>query len=283
MTRASGNALTVAEFEADWMTLCPRGELSTINHNRHMVRPLLALHGHKPLTRVTVFDARRFAREHPSSVRYAKTFFADAVRKGRLDTSPFADVQSPSSDGRAGMLVPTEQQVRRCAAAAPPALADAIMFSAYSGPRLEQLARVEVKDVLEGGTRVRVRGLKQHPDYSIAVLGLAQGALARRLEQTDVGLVFTTSFGRRWRRDSVCRAWASVRAEGGLTEPQQSWHSLRHFCATRLLNLGYSAQDVAVQLGHTDRYGRPNADQIHRTYGHPDNELALRRLEGGQA
>jgi integrase len=48
---------------------------------------------------------------------------------------------------------------------------------------------------------------------------------------------------------------------------------MRHFCATRLLEVGLTDAEVAVQLGHTD-----GGELVRRVYGHPANDLARTRL-----
>ena len=59
-------------------------------------------------------------------------------------------------------------------------------------------------------------------------------------------------------------SWQKVKAAARL---KTRWHDLRHFCATRLLEMELSHFDVSVQLGHTDggalvmeRYGHPSVD-----------------------
>jgi len=52
-----------------------------------------------------------------------------------------------------------------------------------------------------------------------------------------------------------------------------AFYELRHYCATRLLELGLSPADVAVQLGHTD-----GGALVMSTYGHPSENAARARI-----
>jgi integrase len=58
-----------------------------------------------------------------------------------------------------------------------------------------------------------------------------------------------------------------------------TFHSLRHFHASWLLNQGASDLDVALQLGHGRKDGTVDPTLVRRTYGHPDVESGLARLE----
>jgi integrase len=77
-------------------------------------------------------------------------------------------------------------------------------------------------------------------------------------------------------------AWREVRAAAGCKSIR--WHDWRHFCATRLLEMGLDHFAVSIQLGHTDggalvmsRYGHPSHDAAR------DRLLALFRLTEGES
>jgi integrase len=70
--------------------------------------------------------------------------------------------------------------------------------------------------------------------------------------------------------------WRRARTAAGCTD--LVFHSLRHYCASWLLDLGASPLDIALQLGHRDG-GR----LVQQLYGHPDDAIArdrLRRIAG---
>lgn len=66
------------------------------------------------------------------------------------------------------------------------------------------------------------------------------------------------------------RGWDKVRSAAG--RPDMQFYELRHFGASRLLDIGVSEEDVARQLGHTD------VQLLRRHYGHPDQRRTRRRI-----
>jgi integrase len=85
------------------------------------------------------------------------------------------------------------------------------------------------------------------------------------------GFVFHSPRGNPLVQGSHHYAWRTLRAAAGL--PETRWHDLRHFCATQLLELGFSHFDVSVQLGHED-----GGALVMARYGHPDKNAARERL-----
>lgn len=73
--------------------------------------------------------------------------------------------------------------------------------------------------------------------------------------------------------DRVQKAWREV--QGDFPHP---FHSLRHYAATWLAAQGVDPLDIAVQLGHMDREGRPYERLVKRVYDHPDPNVALERV-----
>lgn len=265
---------TVRDLADRWDDLIPRPDPETAAHNRSMVQAFVALHGEKRLEAVTVFMARQFAVKHPSSVRYVKTFFADAVRLGLLEESPFAGVSPPRSEGRAAVDPPTYAQVLAVAQHAEPNFADFILTAAFTGLRLTELAKVEARDVLSD-TRLLVRqGKGTTRDYPVTMFKHARDIVWRR--KPEVGLVFTDVGGRRWDRRKVSRCWGAVRTAAGI---EDSFRCTRNFHATWLVDQGAQPLDVAVQLRHFDKHGRPYLDLVLGLYAKAGANEALSRLE----
>ena len=92
------------------------------------------------------------------------------------------------------------------------------------------------------------------------------------LSKHDLGraLGFSTRSVDRWVA-AVSTLWRPVRHAAGL--PEITLHHLRHYCATRLLEAGLEAWEVAVQLGHRD-----GGALVMSTYGHPSERRALDRV-----
>lgn len=90
--------------------------------------------------------------------------------------------------------------------------------------------------------------------------------------------LFSQRTGVQWRAPAFSVHWDPVRKAAG--RAGMDFYELRHFCATRLLELGLRDDEVAVQLGHTD-----GGELVRTTYGHPNNRRALDRvreaLDGG--
>jgi integrase len=264
---------TVAELAARWDDLLPRQDPETARHNAQMVKPFVAKYGRTPLERVTVFQARQFAVKHPSNVRYCKTLMGDAVKLGLIEESPFAGIVVPQQQGRAANVPPSYGQVLAAARAADPHFSDFILAAAFSGARLTELARVEARD-LRGEQRLFIRHGKGDKERTVTLFEHAQTVVRRR--RPDVGLIFTDVAGRRWDRRKVSRCWSLVRRAA---EVEDSFRCLRNFHATYLLDKGAAPIDVAVQLGHFTKEGRPYTALVERLYGRPDPGAALGRLE----
>lgn len=82
---------------------------------------------------------------------------------------------------------------------------------------------------------------------------------------------FAGKRGGRLNKTTMNGYWKEVRAAIG--KPEMKLYSLRHFCATQLLNMGIQPPDVAVHLGHTD-----GGLLVVNVYGHPNDDLARDRI-----
>ncbi len=287
VARARGGVLpsgsTVAEWAACWQDLYPGNRnAETERHNAQMVGPFVRAHGRRKLSEVDGLIAQAWAVRSPGSVRYLRLMFGKAVKAGALadnvwDAVETAGVTAPPR------VPPTSLELARCLTAARARdgwwshFADLIEFTAYSGLRLEEVADVQVADVVEPG-RLVVRGKRRAGEADprvrvCAVFGPGVEALGRQAPQ--VGRVWRSKTGRRLNKHSVGRAFAEVAGVAGYSG---TFHGMRHYLATWLLDQGAAPQDVAIQLGHVDRAGHADTTQVRRTYGHPSVAQALRRL-----
>jgi integrase len=107
---------------------------------------------------------------------------------------------------------------------------------------------------------------------------------ARVLDQVprreDCPFVFHTPRGVPLKKGNLNYLWNRVRDNSGTSAermaasmPTITFHGLRHFCATQLLERGSSPWDVSVQLGHED-----GGALVMARYGHPSKEAARQRL-----
>lgn len=173
----------------------------------------------------------------------------------------------------APIVPPRPQEVALLASAMPTeALTSFVMVAAYSGLRLSEVANLRADDVTDrDGVRiVHVRcGKGGKERYSVLLAPAWEFVPDRR------GLLFRNEAGRRYDRKLLNKKWASARSATGLSF---RFHDLRHFFATYALDHGCTDLDVAVAMGHTDRFGRPNTELVRRVYGHANPEKALRRI-----
>lgn len=201
------------------------------------------------------------------------------------------------------VVPPTEEQVAALADAMPGVLRAFTLTAAYSGLRLEVEVAALLADDVDRRERIPPPGrlhMSAHPHATRQPTCLlhvrsgkgprANGGLGKErwavlfepgrtalLESAHpYGHLFRNARGYPWTRKAVNKHWLRARAEVGLHH--LVFHDLRKFHASFLLNRGVSDLDVAIQLGHTDRFGRPNTDLIQRVYGWPDPMLALQRV-----
>lgn len=167
---------------------------------------------------------------------------------------------------------PTAEQVAALADAMGP-LRAFTLTAAWSGLRLEcEVARLEAADVV--GERLHVRCGKGAKERWSVLFEPGRSALLE--DGYATGHVFRNSRGYPWTRQAVNRHWQKARKRCGLEHV--IFHDLRVFHATWLLDRGVSEMDVALQLGHTDRMGRPNTALVRERYGWPDPIAALERV-----
>lgn len=290
---------TVREWSIDWQRYYPgKRNAETRRHNAQMIAPFVRRHGSKRLDAVTVLLCQEWANRNPGHVRYLRLMFAKAVKAELLERNPWANVELPATEGKP-RRPPTPEELERLLAAAKvvyPGVrgehyADLLEVVAYSGLRLGGVAGLRIRDVLSPG-RVYVIEKGERSRES-AVFGPGREALARALRRRSEQiagpgaivlapklrerLLWISPGARPFDKHSLGRVYRRVCDEAGVTD--STIHSLRHFCATWLLDQGATDQDVAIQLGHLDEQGHANVEHVRGTYGHPTVEPALQRLE----
>lgn len=175
---------------------------------------------------------------------------------------------------------PTVEQVEQLAAVAPtPAFRAFVLVSAWSGLRLNEVSKLDYDDVTEaedGTARVLVRrgkgGTRLDPKSRTSVL-FPPGLQAIH---DAGGLPLLNQRRNRYSRQTVSDLFGPMREAIG--RPDIVFHDLRIAHATWLLNQGVSELDVAVQLGHLDKWGRPNPELVRKVYGRPNLTVALERV-----
>jgi integrase len=272
--------MEVSEFFESWGDV-PRGRSAdTIAHNRLMVKPFVRRFGGRSLGDIGRGDAAAYMAEFPGHARYARTLMEDAREGHLIDRNPFEGLRLPSR-ARPEARALTEAEVWElvdCAGELYPGLFGVrframIATSAFSGVRLSAAAALMEEDVLDAGDAVELSVVEKGAQARRYVLGhsRARGLLSEALAVADGGLVFRSKTGRWLSRSGVCRAFAPVKRETGLDGI--TFHHLRHFCASWLIDNGAQPIDVAIQLHDSTDPGT-----VLRYYVHASRKASRERM-----
>ncbi len=280
----------------NWTLRWPRPDPGTNTRHATAVKRFAEAFKYRPIGSIRPEEARFFAEANPGAVRYLITMFNDAIGDGLLgeDDNPFVGLRIQATTEKRPPRVPTVEELAALEAAAKDTvLRHALTFSAYTGVRLGECRAFSIDDLgarpltqrlpdratvdwqLTQDDRLKIP--KKDSRRRIMVPQKAGEALCARAE--ELALAGIPGFGdgrverpRYWHfTNSVwSTVWRAIKAEAGI---KLRWHDLRHHAATWLLDAGALVPDVAVQLGCS-------VVEIERTYGHPDPEKALGRLQG---
>ena len=221
---------------------------------------------------------------NPSQVRFLRAMFGKAVKAGLLEANVWDHVETRQRS--TPRVPPSPIELERLVSGARARggwwshFADCMLFTAYSGLRGEEVQRVSEADVLDAGARLvvhgkRLGGQSDPRKRTVVVFEPGRSALLRHVK--PCGTTWRAMQGGELTQDVRERAYKSLVLEAGIV--RSTFHGLRHFHASWLLDQGASLTDVAIQLGHRDAHGRVDTSQIEKRYGHPQVEPALARLE----
>lgn len=288
---------------AEWAERFPRAAASTTANNTSQAKHFAEMFPNRELGSVTAAEFERFAQVHPGAARYARTLLNDYRDAGVLEENVSDGVRIPRVPKKK-VVVPTVEEVEKLCTAArglakllrsfPEHMEEMIQVAAYTGLREGELRALAVADIRE---RTKREVIEAEVEFSIdrrerlkapktrssqdtftflgdtprAVAQLIDGYYADRGhpriprdKRTDLreGRLFPYTRAKRQ------AAWEKVRYKAGVGV---TWHSLRHFCATWLLDNDAAIDDVALQL-------RCSVEEVRATYGHPNRKAALARL-----
>lgn len=278
-------ATTISYWEAVWQDVYAgqRNEETRLQ-NARMVGTFCRHHPRRTLDSVSVVEAQRHANLHPRSVRYLRMMWGKAVKAGLIDDNVWKRVEVPPV-AKASRRPPTQEELDALIAAALDRYGeqwrDMLIFTAYTGLRLSEVAKVTFKDVDWDRRRLLVHG-KRLPGMTdprlrtVVVFEPAWTALERQHPREPL-----------WRSPTrkplaprnVAGCFRRLIADTGLDGEVLTFHSLRHFHACWLLDRGASEIDVAIQLGHLSADGHANTLMVRKVYGRPSPGPALERLE----
>ncbi len=217
-----------------------------------------------------------------------RAMWSDALSAGLVATNPFARLGMKQSRGRrdlpsdwltAADIDRLETTAHDCHGRYGAVIASMARFGSETGLRPGELFALDRADLDGGFVDVRraasspvreIRPPKNGRSRRVVLSPRAASAaeLCPRLHETRL---FATPTGRQLWAPAFSTLWRPVRHAAGL--PEVTLHHLRHYCATRLLEAGLEAWEVAVQLGHTD-----GGALVMSTYGHPSERRALDRI-----
>lgn len=215
-----------------------------------------------------------------------RTFFAWATRRGLVDEDPAVRLGAPKRDRRLPAVLRVEQAaavLAACDTSTPLGERDAVLIDVLwaSGVRVSEVCGLDIDDVdLTSGT-IRVLG-KGSRWRQVPIAGATCDAIEAHLHRGRLALATDASppallLGAAGGRLGVRAARSAVRA-AGITAGigQLGPHTLRHSCATHLLEGGADLRAVQEQLGHvtlatTQTYTHVSRDHLRSSYAtaHP--------------
>jgi integrase len=282
--------LTVEAFCERWLIDYARPAISSQRSYRYALAPFRKQFGRRRLGSIERPEAQRWAISVPyMSYRAVRTMYADAVRDGLVGANPFSGLRIPVPQGRRKLAPLTEPQVIALADTAldvhdehlGPTVRALILVAGFAGLRPGELGGLEWGDIVLRRSQLHVvRSLTADGELKAPKNGEqrpcvlpppARDALARLDRYEGERAVFVTPRGRRFGKGAIHRYFVPVRAAFG--RPKLQFYSLRHSCATLLLERGISPEDVAIQLGHRD-----GGTLVRSLYGHPDEDRARARI-----
>lgn len=288
--RAAGGRETVGSFAGRWMRDFPRPADSTNRHNDERVRRFADQYSDRRLDSLAVEEAYAWARDRPGDVPALRAMFGDARRHGKVIGNPFSGLgmhRQARRDIAADWLTEADLDVLTASARLAhgpefgPVMAAMITFAAWTGVRTGELFALRPEDLVGDTLLVRrsadsrTRTVKPHTknrlQRTVVLPEAAREAASSAPRLQGQEWLFVGPRGRQLWASAFSWLWKPVKVAAG--RPTMDFYELRHFCATRLLELGLSPTDVAVQLGHRDG-GR----LVMRVYGHPSEVAARARI-----
>lgn len=203
--------------------------------------------------------------------RSAKSAFNTARRWKRITVSPFADCQTLPTGNVAPAFLSVDD-LRKASNFARGINRDIIIFAGQTGIRLGELLNLKWSDV--SGEHIIVRntedhGTKDEETRAVPLTADAVGVLRRRKKEKSGEYVFHRE-GRRLIGSSVSHAVKRAMRDAGLDE-RLHMHSLRHTCASLLIQNGAHINAVKEILGHS-------SIAVTQIYTHNDPESLRREM-----
>jgi integrase len=301
-------SITVAEAAAIWLQ---RGELEGLEHGTlDQYQRVVRLHIEPPIGKVRLArlstpaieafrdellrdKSRHLARRIMSML---KGIIAEAQRRGLIAHNPASPVRVGAKQREVaqiaiGQNIPSKAEIRAILDHATGGGARPLLVTAiFTGMRASELRGLTWENV---DLERRVIHVRQRADHW-GTIGAPKSAAGRRdipmsplvvntlrewqlaCPKGPLGLVFPNGAGRvEQHANNLMRIWYPLQIAAGIIDargkPKYGFHTLRHFCASWLIEQGFSPKRVQVWLGHSsiqmtfDVYGHlfPNLEDDH--------------------
>lgn len=285
---------TCASFADRWLEEWPRPAASTRQLYEQAAERFAKEFGPTPLGEVERLSARTWALGVPRNLsKVIGTLYEDARNVGLVEDNPFANLRLPKTERTEEVAPPTPDEFRALLAATTvlggygSEFRALVQFAAWTGLRSGEIQGLKLEDIGENTINVQ-RSRKTDDSY-----GPPKNGQPRKIELLEPArvldqvprregspFVFHTPRGEDLNKSNLHYLWSRVRdsSETSLDRIAAGikpirFHDLRHFCATRLLELGADHFAVSVHLGHED-----GGALVMARYGHPSKEAARERL-----
>lgn len=295
----SGDArgMTIAEWHKVFLKLDRRESTQKVYESA--TNPFAAKNGHHPIATWTTQQARADAATRSAAqVKYIKTMFAEAVQRGVIENNPYREVKQQRFDNQKTKAafhevwpIDPQRQVKLLDTILKAAeavgqergseLRGMIAFAAWTGCRPGEIRGLHREDL---DTKSGFAYIRRVIDKTGQEIQTTKNGLHRKVfvppqalielravpVHLNVPYVFTNR-GAAWKSNTFSNYWSLIRQRANLG--RMRFYDMRHFCATQLLEMGASPEDVAAQLGHQD-----GGALVRQVYGHPSHDRALERI-----
>lgn len=297
---------TVAEWVAHWTDPSSgygRAKESTNRHYAERVKAFADEFGDRPLDSFDRPTARKWANANPGRLGPVRAMFTDAVQDGILPVNPFVGLGISRGGGRKRQQVPTPQELAALVDLAYekwpdwPFYGSFIQTAAYTGLRIGELVALRWADIdWEAGEitvsrqwSAKLRDFdspKNNQSRTVNLFPEVTEALRILPKDGPDGVVWRGPRGGLLQPNLHFYYWSQIRERWLAKLPHDrfealkdiDFHSLRHFHASWLVDMGVPPADVAAQLGHTD-----GGYLVQTLYGHLYKDNSLNRMRKAYA
>lgn len=287
----------------EWLRLIPRPKMSTNLYNIERTRAFVAKYGDRDLPGVSVLEAQKWAREHPSTVNVIRAMLNDAKRLRVIDENPFEHIKVARGRGRKDIKTLSVDELTELLALTARihgefgerVYSPVLGLRAWTGLRPGEvyalsadhidMKTMEVHVEWQWHSKLRkLEKLKNGLERTVVLLDQAAEQL-ERMKLPKKGPILTTVEGSRFSARTEHYYWDPVRTAFAASLDADHWlpmriaekgkigsldvYELRHFFGTELAHNGCSQYEIAAQMGHLD--GGKIANE---TYIHIDQERA---------